>query len=98
MLRSPFTCAEPVPLDSVSSECKRECEEMVVPRTAGMEISGFEHRPDTRRGSLQVSLAAAEHKRFPGRGLDEVEQHPQRRRLAGTVRAEKSCDRSASEF
>ena len=68
---------------------------MVSPRTAGMEIRRLEHRAYPRRRPFEILVAAAENECAAGGWLDEMEQHPQRRRLPGAVRPEEAGHRPA---
>ena len=94
--RRPLASEEPVVVAGVAErECQRE--EMVVARSARVEVGSLEHRPDAARRPLEILVAAAEDQRPTGGRLDEVEQHPKRCRLAGAVRAEEAGHRAALE-
>ena len=53
-----------------------------------MEVGRLQHRPHPRPRPLEILVAVPEHERLTRGRLDEMKQHPQRRRLAGTVRPE----------
>src|ERR1043166_7620012 len=70
---------------------------MVAAGAARMEVGRLQHRPDPRRRPLETLVATAEDERRASGRLDEMEQHAQRRRLAGPVRAEEARDGSTVE-
>ena len=86
-----------MPAVGVAPERECEREQMVSPRTAGMEIRRLEHRADPRRRPFEILVAAAENERAARGRLDEMEQHPQRRRLPGAVRPEEPGHRPTLE-
>jgi hypothetical protein len=62
-----------------------------------MEIGRLEHRSYPRRRPFEILVAAAENERAAGGRLDEMKEHPQRRRLPGAVRPEEAGHRPALE-
>jgi hypothetical protein len=62
-----------------------------------MEVGRVEHRTDPRRRPLELGERPAEDERAAARWPDEPEQHAQRRRLAGSVRAEETGDAACFE-
>ena len=62
-----------------------------------MEVGRLEHRADPKRRPLELRVGLAEDERVAARRLREPEQHAQRRRLAGAVRAEEAGDRARLE-
>ena len=71
--------------------------EVITTRAARVKIRGLEHGADPQRGSLDLSVRPLKHERPATRRDRETEQHPQRGRLAGPVRAKKASDRPALE-
>src|ERR1700690_1525823 len=67
---------------------------MVTPRSTGMKVGGLEYSADTQRGAIEVSVGPSENEGTSRARRCEPQQHPQGRRLAGTVRAEKPRDRA----
>ena len=77
---------------------KAECAQMVAARAARVEVSGLEHRADPQRRLLQLRIELVEHERAATRRHRQAEQHPQRRRLARAVGAQKARDRARGEL
>ena len=74
-----------------------ERSQMVTARAPGMEVRRLEHRADRQRGTVELRVGLAEHERAPAGRRRQAEEHPQRRRLPRTVRAEKARDRPGLE-
>ena len=71
--------------------------QVVAARAAGMEVGGLEHGAEPVGRPLELGVAAG---RRPARArwsAREAEQHAQRGRLAGAVRAEEAGDRACLE-
>ena len=71
---------------------------MVAAGTAGVEVGGFERSTDPAARVCKLDVGAAEDERPAARWRYEPDDHPQRRRLAGAVRAEESRDRAPLEL
>ena len=76
---------------------RAERAQVVAARAARVEVGRLEHRADPQRGPLERRVGLAEDERAAARRRREPEQHPQRRRLAGAVRAEEAGDRARLE-
>jgi hypothetical protein len=73
---------------------ERERAQVIAPGPAGVEVVGFEHRPDTPAGILELAVRAAEDQRLPATWRGQSQQQPQRRGLARAVGPEKARERS----
>lgn len=58
-----------------------------------MEIRGFEHRADAKRGCLELVVGCAEDGGIATGGLRQAEQHSQRGRLPGAIGSEETRNR-----
>ena len=65
---------------------------MIAPRAARVQVGGLEHGADAGRRPLELGEPATEDERAAVGRLGEAEQHAQRRRLPGAVRAEEARD------
>ncbi len=81
-------------LDPPDRELSREGEraQVVAAVASRVEIARLEHRPDPADRLVELSVAAAEDVRVAGRRFCEPQEQSQRRRLAGTIGAEKAGD------
>ena len=75
----------------------RERQQVVAPGAAGVEVGRLEHGADAQRRTLELRVGLVEDERAPARRRREAEQHAQRRRLPGAVRAEEAVDRAGLE-
>jgi hypothetical protein len=73
---------------------ERERSQVVATAAAGMEVARLQDGTDELDRLLQLAVAAAEDERLPSRRLGQAQQQPERRGLAGTVRAEVPGDRA----
>jgi hypothetical protein len=71
--------------------------QVIAPGSPRMEVRSLEHRPDPQSRLGQLGVREAKHRRAAAARRGEAEQHPQRRRLAGTVWAEEAGDRARRE-
>ena len=62
-----------------------------------MEVRSLEHSPYSTCRSLEILIPVTEHERAAGGRLDEVQEHPECRRLASSVRAKETRHRAPSE-
>ena len=70
----------------------RERAEVIAGPTPGMKARALEHGAHGARRVGEVHIGGALHGRRAARGVGEAEDHPQRRRLARSVGAEKAGD------
>jgi hypothetical protein len=63
-----------------------------------MKIGGFEDGTDAKRGCLQLVVKLAKNRGVTARGLRETEQHPQRRRLTGSVGSQETGNRTGFDL
>ena len=71
--------------------------QVVAAGAARMEVRRLEHGSDSQRRMIERGIGLAEDQGAAAARLGEPEQHPQRRRLAGAVRAEEAGDRPRRE-
>ncbi len=71
---------------------RREHAQVIARRAAGVKRGVLEHGADGRARMLEILVALAVEARRPGRRVDQPEQRPQRRALAGAVGSEKPGD------
>jgi hypothetical protein len=72
--------------------------QVVARRTPRVKVGRLEYRPDPQRRPVELGVGAVEHERPPAARRGESQHHPQRRRLAGAVGAEKASDRAGFEL